>query len=62
MPQPMSLGKAAALAESILRRHPYVDNNTRTAAMYVVACLLEKLEYKLEAEQKKLEDFVVRIA
>ena len=61
MPRPMSLGKAAALAESITQRHPFVYGNKRTAAIYMVAYLLEKLGYKLEAEQKKLEEFVVRM-
>ena len=57
----MSLGKAAALTESIIRRHPFLDGNKRTAT-YVAAYLLEKLGYELEAKQKKLEDFVVQIA
>lgn len=54
-------GKAAALAESIIRRHPFIDGNKRTA-MYAAAYLLETLGYKLEAEQKELEGFAVRIA
>ena len=53
--------KAAALAESIIRRHPFVDGNKRTA-MYAAAYLLEKLGYELEAGQKELEDFAVRVA
>jgi death-on-curing protein len=58
---PTPFGKAAALAESIIRRHPFVDGNKRTA-MYAAAYLLEKLGYELEAEQSELEDFAVSIA
>ncbi len=55
------VGKAAALAESIIRRRPFVDGNKRTA-MYAAAYLLEQLGYELEAEQRELEDFAVSIA
>lgn len=58
---PTPFGKAAALAESIIRRHPFVDGNKRTA-MYAAAYLLETFEYEVEAEQKELEDFAVNIA
>ena len=58
---PTPFGKAAALAESIIRRHPFVDGNKRTA-MYAAAYLLEKLGDELEAEQRELEDFAVSIA
>jgi death-on-curing protein len=52
--------KAAALAESVIRRHPFVDGNKRTA-MYAAAYLLETFGYELEAEQQDLEDFAVSI-
>ncbi|MDQ4106463.1 MAG: type II toxin-antitoxin system death-on-curing family toxin [Actinomycetota bacterium] len=58
---PTPFDKAAALAESIIRRHPFVDGNKRTT-MYAAAYLLETLGYELEAEQKELEDLAVRIA
>ncbi len=58
---PTPFDKAAALAESIVRRHPFVDGNKRTA-MYAAAYLLERLGHELEAEQKDLEDFAVKIA
>ena len=58
---PTPFNKAAALAESIIRRHPFVDGNKRTA-VYAAAYLLEKLGHVLEAEQQELEDFAVRIA
>jgi death-on-curing protein len=53
--------KAAALVESIIRRHPFVDGNKRTA-MYAAAYLLETLGHELETEQQELEDFAVAIA
>lgn len=53
--------KAAAISESIIRRHPFVDGNKRTA-MYAAVYLLEKLGYELQAQQQELEDFAVSIA
>lgn len=58
---PTPFDKAAALAESIIRRHPFVDGNKRTAA-YAAAYLLDTLGYELEAEPKDLEDFAVSVA
>lgn len=58
---PTPFGKAAALAESLIRRPPFVDGNKRTA-MYAAAYLLEKLGFELEADQKELEDFAVSVA
>jgi death on curing protein len=53
--------KAAALAESLIRRRPFVDANKR-AAVYAAAYLLETFDYSLEAEQQELEDFAVSVA
>ncbi len=53
--------KAAALMESIIRRHPFVDGNKRTATAAAVY-LLSTFGYELEAEQKELEDFAVDVA
>ncbi len=53
--------KAAALAESIIRRPPFVDGNKRTA-MYSAAYLLETFGFGLEAEDQELEDFAVSVA
>jgi death-on-curing protein len=58
---PIPFDKAAALAESIIRRRPFVDGNKRTAA-YAAAYLLDTLGYELEAEPKDLEDFAVSVA
>lgn len=58
---PTPFDKAAALAESIIQWHPFVDGNKRTA-MYAAVYLLETLGHELETEQKELEDFAVAIA
>ncbi|MBA2713102.1 MAG: type II toxin-antitoxin system death-on-curing family toxin [Rubrobacteraceae bacterium] len=58
---PTPFDKAAALAESIIRRHPFVDGNKRTA-MYAAAYLLETFGYEMEADQQELEDFAVSVA
>ena len=58
---PTPFDKAAAIADSIIRRHPFVDGNKRTA-MYAATYLLETFGYELKAEQKKLEDFAVSVA
>ena len=58
---PTPFDKAAALAESIIRRHPFIDGNKRTA-MYAAAFLLETFGYELVAGQQDLEDFAVSIA
>jgi death on curing protein len=58
---PTPFDKAAALAESITRGHPFIDGNKRTA-MYTAAYLLETFGYELEAEQQELEVFAVSAA
>lgn len=58
---PTPFEKAAALAEPLIRRHPFIDGNKRTA-MYAAAYLLETLDHELQAEEQDLEDFAVSIA
>ena len=53
--------KAAALMESIIRRHPFVDGNKRTATASA-AYLLSTFGYELNVEQEQLEDFAVSVA
>ena len=53
--------KAAALMEAIIRRHPFVDGNKRTAAASA-SYLLSTFDYEVEAEQQDLEDFAVSVA
>lgn len=53
--------KAAALMESIIRRHPFFDGNKRTATVSA-SYLLSTFGHELEAEQKELEEFAVSVA
>jgi death-on-curing protein len=53
--------KAAALMESIIRRHPFVDGNKRTATASA-SYLLSNFGYEVEAEQQDVEDFPVSVA
>jgi death-on-curing protein len=53
--------KAAALMESLIRRHPFVDGNKRTATASA-SYLLSTFGHELEAEQQELEDFAVTVA
>src|SRR5215210_5396059 len=53
--------KAAALMGSIIRRHPFVDGNKRTATASA-SYLLSTFGYEIEAEQEELEDFALRVA
>jgi death on curing protein len=45
--------------ESIIRRHPFVDGNKRTATASTSYLLSA---FGLEAEQQELEDFAVSVA
>jgi death on curing protein len=58
---PSPFEKAAALMDSIIRRHPFVDGNKRTATASA-SYLLSTFGVEVEAEQQELEDFAVRIA
>src|SRR5215210_6940827 len=58
---PSPCEKAAALMESIIRRHPFVNGNKRTATASA-AYLLSTFGYELKAEQRELENFAVSIA
>ena len=58
---PSPFEKAAALMESIIRRHPFIDGNKRTATASA-SYLLSTFGVEVEAEQQELEDFAVRIA
>lgn len=58
---PTPFEKAAAITESIIRRHPFVDGNKRTA-ISAGAYLLSTFGYEVESSQKELEDFAVDVA
>lgn len=53
--------KAAALCESLIRRHPFLDGNKRTGVT-MGSYLLSTFGYEVEATQQELEDFGVDVA
>lgn len=53
--------RAAALAESLVLNHGFVDGNKRTA-MYATAAWLEREGYVIEAARGELRDFALAIA
>jgi death on curing protein len=58
---PSPFEKAAALMESIICRHPFIDGNKRTATASA-SYLLSTFGLEVEAEQQELEDFAVSVA
>lgn len=58
---PAPYEKAAALTESIIRRHPFVDGNKRTG-ISAGAYLLSAIGYELTATNEELEEFAVSVA
>lgn len=53
--------RAAALAESVVLNHGFVDGNKRTA-MYAMAAWLEREGYTIEAARGELRDLALAIA
>jgi death-on-curing protein len=53
--------RGAALAESLVLNHGFVDGNKRTA-MYAMAAWFEREGYTVEAERGELRDLAVSIA
>jgi death on curing protein len=53
--------RAAAVAESIVLNHGFVDGNKRTA-MYAMAAWLEREGYAIEAKRGELRDLALSIA
>lgn len=53
--------KAAALMESLIRNHPFIDGNKRTA-ITSAGIFLEMNGYFLETSQKELERFTLTMA
>ena len=58
---PTPFAKAAALMESIIHRHPFVDGNKRTGLL-AAAFSLDEAGYDLEASQQELADVAVEVA
>jgi death-on-curing protein len=53
--------RAAALAESLVLNHGFIDGNKRTA-MYAMAAWLEREGYVIEAARGELRDLALAIA
>ena len=54
--------KCAALLHAIVRNHPFVDGNKRTA-WYLTAILIERSGYQLLARQdERIDDVIVSVA
>jgi death-on-curing protein len=53
--------KAAALMESLIKNHPFIDGNKRTA-ISSTGIFLRINGYSLETSQKELEDFTLNMA
>ncbi|MDQ6762274.1 MAG: type II toxin-antitoxin system death-on-curing family toxin [Bacteroidota bacterium] len=53
--------KAAALGESLIANHPFIDGNKRTGAVAMIA-LLEDEDLIFSASQADLYNFVISIA
>jgi len=58
---PTAIDKAAALAESILNNHPFIDGNKRTGYVLMRLLLLQNGQDIHASEQDKY-DFVISIA
>ena len=58
---PTPIYKAAALIESILINHPFIDGNKRTGYVLTRLLLLQN-GYDIEASQQDKYDFVISIA
>lgn len=53
--------KAAALGESLIMNHPFIDGNKRTGFL-AMAALLENDGYLLIASQQEAYDFTIRVS
>jgi len=53
--------KAAALGESLIINHPFVDGNKRTAFLAMLA-LLKEYGKELSAEENEIYDFIIEMS
>ena len=58
---PTVIEKAAALIESIINNHPFIDGNKRIGYVLLRLFLIEN-DFDLEANQNEKYDFVINIA
>ena len=58
---PSSFEKAAAILESIIKNHPFIDGNKRTG--WLACCAVLKYDnYKFSLNQIEAYDFVIKVA
>jgi len=58
---PDVFSKAAALLDSLINKHPFVDGNKRTA-ITAAALFLRRNDYRLTATHEELEKFTLLVA
>lgn len=58
---PDLFSKAAALMESLIKNHPFIDGNKRTA-ITAAARFLYLNSYELKVKNKTLENFTLKVA
>jgi death-on-curing protein len=58
---PTTLEKAAALGESLIKNHPFVDGNKRTGLLAMVSFLINH-QHSLTASPTDLYDFIIKIS
>jgi death-on-curing protein len=58
---PSAFEKAAALGESLIINHPFIDGNKRTGAVAMVA-VLEENGFLFSADEEDFYDFVISIS
>ena len=58
---PEAIQKAAALAESLIINHPFMDGNKRTGALTMIA-FLNHAGYKLAASSDNLHQMIISIS
>ena len=58
---PGALEKAAAIIESIIINHPFIDGNKRTGFLAMFA-ILEEEDYKLTAHEESAYSFTIKIS
>lgn len=58
---PTVIEKAAALCESLVKNHPFVDGNKRTGLLAVASFLINH-QYSLTASPNDLYDFIISIS
>jgi death on curing protein len=58
---PTIIEKAAALGESIIKNHPFIDGNKRTGFLAIVA-LIESSGYAFVAKEDEAYRFIIQIS